>query len=170
VSGIVIYFIISIYSPRFILPQRHIGVFGMVYTPRIRGIPQVWQIAVLGALGGLAINVVGNSLSFSGQDPSGSIFLFGTVLAGGIAVARSADPGAAGLRTAFIGAIINFILSIPPNMAYITSWKGGPFMFTIFSVVILSVSCVLGVIFGRIGGWITNTVTAHWLHATNGSV
>jgi uncharacterized membrane protein YhhN len=82
----------------------------------------------------------------------------GAMAAGAVAANRSVEPSAAGLRAGFLGGVIAvsaFFLTEGTTVTW--SLNTGVF-FVIGAGMILCVSPVFGLIFGRIGGWVANTV------------
>jgi F0F1-type ATP synthase assembly protein I len=92
----------------------------------------------------------------------GSIMVFGAFLAGVIAALRSTDPAASGLRAGFIGgAVAVFTLTmrvVSTAISGMTSaWPLSRIAFWIVaSGIVLCIAPVFGLVFGRVGAWITN--------------
>jgi hypothetical protein len=130
----------------------------MLSDTRIRRIPQVWCVAILGVITALPATVVINWLPYSEVTIGGGVMLFGATIAGAIAANRSVDPSAAGLRTGFLGGMIAVsVFILTEGMAVPWSIKTIVF-FLVAVVMLLSVSPVFGLISGRIGGRVANTV------------
>jgi hypothetical protein len=89
---------------------------------------------------------------------------FGAFLAGVIAALRSTDPGASGLRAGFIGGAVA-VLSVTTRVVS-TSVRGmaaaWPLSRIAFWIVAsgfgLCTAPLFGLVFGRVGGALTNTV------------
>lgn len=139
----------------------------MLSSLQPRDIPQVWHIAVLGVLAALPAGVVFNWLPHFEVDATGSIIVIGAVIAGSIAVIRSIDPGAAGIRTGLLGGILEILVfSFGDTLAYIMG-SAGTFIVVIFASGVLLVGlAAFGWVFGRLGGWVTNVVTTRYLRTT----
>lgn len=132
-----------------------------------RDIPQVWRIAVLGALAALPAGVVFNWLPNSEADTTGSIMVIGAFIAGGIAVTRSINPGAAGTRTGLLGGVLEILVfSFTDTLTYITRSADTLIVIIFASGVLLVGLAAFGWVFGRLGGWVTNTVTTRYLFTT----
>jgi hypothetical protein len=121
-------------------------------------IPQVWQVAILGTIASLPATIVIDWLPNSEATVGGGVMIIGALISGGIAVNRSIEPSAAGLCAGFLGGLIAvsvFVLTEGTTVA----WSLNTIVFFLIAVVvILCLSPVFGLIFGRIGGWVTNTV------------
>ncbi|MFC7072583.1 DUF5518 domain-containing protein [Halovenus rubra] len=121
-------------------------------------IPEAWHIAFLGTIAALPTTVLINWLPNSELTVGGGVMLVGATIAGAVAVKRSVEPSAAGLRGGFLGSIIAvsvFILTEGTTVA----WSLNTIVFFLIAVVMfLSISPVFGLIAGRIGGWIANSV------------
>lgn len=130
----------------------------MRLSNRINQIPQVWDVAILGTIVALPASVVIDWLPNSEATVGGGAIIIGPIIAGAIAANRSVEPSAAGLRAGFLGGIVAvsvFILTEGTTVA----WSLNTIMFFVVAVVmLLCLSPLLGLISGRIGGWIANTV------------
>ncbi|AXR79287.1 hypothetical protein AArc1_2979 [Natrarchaeobaculum sulfurireducens] len=122
-----------------------------------RSISQVWQVAISGMLVALPVSVIlGWVLGF---ETDGLITVIGAVIAGGIAVTRSVNPSAAGLRTGLLGASLGILFSLPDVLMIGTESAGAIPVFIYTSGFALVVMSMLGWVFGRLGGWVTNTLS-----------
>lgn len=130
----------------------------MALNSRNYSIPQAWRAAILGTIAALPATVIINWLPNSEATIGGGILLVGSLIAGAVAVNRSVKPSAAGFRGGFLGgvsAVAAFLLTEGPTV----TWSLNMTVFFLIAVVmILSVSPVFGMICGRIGGWVANTV------------
>lgn len=125
-----------------------------------RNDPQVWRIAILGAGASLPAAAVMNWLPNSEATIGGAVMIIGASIAGAIAATRSADPSAAGLRAGFLGGVIA-IFTFVFMEAVTATWSVPRLMFFAFAGgVVLCVSPVFGWTFGRVGGWVANTLAA----------
>jgi hypothetical protein len=88
----------------------------------------------------------------------GGVMLVGAIIAGAIAASRSGEPSAAGLRAGFLGGVITVSVFLLTEGTTVTWSLNTIVFFLIGCVMFLGVSPVFGLIFGRIGGWIANTV------------
>jgi len=117
-----------------------------------------WRVAILGTIAALPATVVIDWLPNSEATVGGGVTVVGALIAGGIAVNRSIEPSAAGLRAGFLGGVIAvsvFVLTEGTTVA----WSLNTVVFFLIAVVmLLCLSPVFGLIFGRIGGWVTNAV------------
>jgi hypothetical protein len=130
----------------------------MLSNIRIRRIPQVWHVAILGTIAALPATVLINWLPNSEVTVGGGVMLVGAMIAGAVAANRSVDPSAAGLRAGFLGGVIAVSVFILTEGTTVT-WSLNTIMFFLVAVVmLLCISPVFGLISGRIGGWVANTV------------
>jgi hypothetical protein len=130
----------------------------MLSNTRIRRIPQVWHVAILGTIAALPATVLINWLPNSEVTVGGGVMLVGAMIAGAVAANRSVDPSAAGLRAGFLGGVIAVSVFILTEGTTVT-WSLNTIMFFLVAVVmLLCISPVFGLISGRIGGWVANTV------------
>lgn len=84
--------------------------------------------------------------------------IVGAMIAGAVAATRSVEPSAAGLRAGFLGGMIAVSVFIYTDSATVTWSLNTSVFFLIAVVTILCISPVVGLISGRIGGWVANTV------------
>jgi hypothetical protein len=130
----------------------------MLSNTRIRRIPQVWHVAILGTIAALPATVLINWLPNSEVTVGGGVMLVGAMIAGAVAANRSVDPSAAGLRAGFLGSVIAVSVFILTEGTTVT-WSLNTIMFFLVAVVmLLCISPVFGLISGRIGGWVANTI------------
>lgn len=119
-----------------------------------RRIPEVWWIAILGTVASLPATGLVNWLPDSRATIGGGVMIIGATLAGALAVTRSVDPSAAGLRAGFLGGIIA-LLTFVFTEALTVTWSMSRLVFFGFaSGVVLFISPLFGSLFGRIGGWV----------------
>lgn len=91
--------------------------------------------------------------------------ILGAFIAGIIAAIYATDPDAAGLRAGFLGgvlAVLTLIVTVVSTTASsaIAAWPLSRVAFWVFAVgLVLCVAPVFGLLCGRVGGWVTNTVT-----------
>lgn len=121
-------------------------------------IPRVWYVAILGTMAALPAMVVIDWLPNSEATVGGGVMVVGALIAGGIAANRSVEPSAAGLRAGFLGGLIAVAVFIFTEGATV-AWSLNTFVFFLIAVVmLLCFSPVFGLLFGRIGGWVADTV------------
>lgn len=124
----------------------------------VRSVPQVWQIAIFGTVASVPATVVLNWLPDSEATIGGGVMIIGAMIAGALAVSRSVDPTAAGLRAGFLGgtvAIFTFVVT----EALTVAWSPSRLVFFgIAGVVILCVSPVFGLASGWVGGRVASTL------------
>lgn len=121
-----------------------------------RRISQAWQIAIFGMLVAVLVSgILGRVLEL---ETDGLTTVIGAVIAGGIAVTRSVDPSAAGLRTGLLGASIGVLFSLPDVLMIVPESAGVISVFVYTSGFALVVMSLLGWVFGRLGGWASNTL------------
>lgn len=121
-------------------------------------IPRVWYVAILGTVAALPATVVIDWLPNSEATVGGGVMVVGALIAGGIAANRSVEPSAAGLRAGFLGGLIAVAVFIFTEGATV-AWSLNTFVFFLIAVVmLLCFSPVFGLLFGRIGGWVADTV------------
>lgn len=75
-------------------------------------IPVAWQIALLATVASLPVTVILNRLPDSGATPGAAVMVVGAFIAGVIAVSRSVDSSAIGIRTGFLGGIVTILTYI----------------------------------------------------------
>ena len=130
----------------------------MISLPRVRSPSLAWRVACFGVLASLPATAVLNWLPNSQATIGGGVMIVGALIAGGIAATRSTDSGAAGLRAGLLGgvaSILTFVLTVDASAA----WPLSRVIFWVFAgSVVLCVSPVFGLGFGRIGGWVANAV------------
>ena len=131
----------------------------MPSTSRTDSIPQVWRVAILGTIAALPATVIINWLPNSEATLGGGVMLVGSLLAGAVAVTRSVAPGAAGFRGGFLGGVSAVAVFLVTDGTTVPWSLNLAVFFLIAVVMLLSVSPVFGMICGRIGGWVANTVT-----------
>ncbi|MFB9804983.1 DUF5518 domain-containing protein [Haladaptatus pallidirubidus] len=132
----------------------------MMLPLRVRTLSTAWGFALIGALASLPVAAVINWLPNSEATIGGGTMTIGAFIAGVIAVIRSADPDAAGLRAGFLDgvlAVLTFIVTVGTAVA----WPLSRVVFFVFaSGLILCVAPIFGLGFGRVGGWVANTVAS----------
>ena len=130
----------------------------MTQNTRDRRIPQVWRAAVLGTIVSLPATVIINWLPNSEATAGGAAIIVGPMIAGAVAANRSVESSAAGLRAGFLGGVVavsGFILTEATAVA----WSLNTIVFFLIAAgMLLCLSPVFGLIFGRIGGWAATTV------------
>ncbi|KAB1196198.1 MULTISPECIES: DUF5518 domain-containing protein [Haloferax] len=127
---------------------------------RTRTHPAAWRFAILGALISLPITVGVNLLPNSEATIGGGIMIIGAFVAGAIAATRSTDSGAAGLRAGLVAAVVGVLASIVPVSAT-AAWPLSRAVFFVFvSGLVLCIAPIFGLVFGRVGGWMANTVAS----------
>lgn len=130
----------------------------MLSNTRVGRIPRVWVVATLGAIAGLPATAAVNWLPNSEATVGGGVMIVGAMIAGAVAATRSVEPSAAGLRAGFLGGMIAVSVFIYTDSATVTWSLNTSVFFLIAVVTILCISPVVGLISGRIGGWVANTV------------
>ncbi|QFU84579.1 hypothetical protein GCU68_18335 (plasmid) [Natronorubrum aibiense] len=132
----------------------------MVSSLRVHALPAAWRFALIGALASLPITAILNWLPNSEASIGGGIMIFGAFIAGAIATIRSSDPNAAGLRTGFIASIIALTIFVV-TVGTTATWPLPRVVFFVFaSGMIVCVASLFGLGFGRVGGWVANTVVS----------
>ena len=130
----------------------------MLSNARIHRIPQAWRVAILGTIAALPATAVINWLPNSEATVGGGVMIVGPIIAGAVAANRSVAPSAAGLRAGFLGGMIAVSAFVLTEGTTVT-WSLNTSVFFVIAVgMLLCVSPVFGLIFGRIGGWVANTV------------
>lgn len=125
-----------------------------------------WQCAFIGALASVPLILLEGWLPGTEIDIGGGIMIFGAFIAGFIAVMRSAKPDAAGLRAGLLGGIVAILISIFSEASFavkntMITWPSASstLVFIFFSVIILVLTPLFGLIFGLIGGRVVTTIT-----------
>ncbi|WP_161991526.1 DUF5518 domain-containing protein [Natronorubrum aibiense] len=132
----------------------------IVSSLRVHALPAAWRFALIGALASLPITAILNWLPNSEASIGGGIMIFGAFIAGAIATIRSSDPNAAGLRTGFIASIIALTIFVV-TVGTTATWPLPRVVFFVFaSGMIVCVASLFGLGFGRVGGWVANTVVS----------
>jgi hypothetical protein len=130
----------------------------MLLNVRLRRMPRVWRVAVLGTMAALPATVVINRLPNSEVTVGGGVMLVGATIAGAVAATRSVAPAAAGLRAGFLGGVTAVFVFLLTEGRTVT-WSLDTVVFFLVAVVmLLCVSPVVGLVSGRIGGWMANAV------------
>jgi hypothetical protein len=124
-----------------------------------QSISQVWRAAIIGTIAALPTTVIINWFPNSEASIGGGVMLFGSIIAGAIATNRSVKPSAAGLRGGLLGGVFAVAVFLVVEGTTLTWSLKLTVFFFIAVVMLLCGSLVFGMIFGRIGGWIANTVT-----------
>lgn len=130
----------------------------MVSNTGLRRIPQAWRVAILGTIAALPATAVINWLPNSEATVGGGVMLVGSIIAGAVAANRSIEPSTAGLRAGFLGGMIAVFVFVLTEGTAVTWSLDTSVFFLIAVVMLLCISPVFGLISGRIGGWIANTV------------
>ncbi|WP_318570702.1 DUF5518 domain-containing protein [Salinigranum marinum] len=130
----------------------------MLSNARTRRIPQVWRVAILGTIAALPATAVINWLPNSEATVGGGAMIVGPIIAGAVAANGSVEPSAAGLRAGFLGGMIAVSVFILTEGTTVT-WSLNTIIFFLIAVVmLLCISPVFGLISGRIGGRVANTI------------
>mgnify|MGYP006276686951 FL=1 len=126
-----------------------------------------WQCAFIGALASVPLILLEGWLPGTEIDIGGGIMMFGGLIAGFIAVMRSAKPDAAGLRAGLLGGVVAIFISISSevsfaaeNTAMVLPPASRILVFFLFSIIILVLTPLFGLIFGLIGGRVAATITS----------
>jgi hypothetical protein len=130
----------------------------MLSNVRNRRIPRVWRVAILGTIAALPATAVINWLPNSEATVGSGVMIVGPIIAGGAAANRPIAPSAAGLRAGFLGGMIAVSVFVLTEGTTVT-WSLNTIIFFLITVeMLLCISPVFGLISGRIGGWVANTV------------
>ncbi|MDS0294003.1 DUF5518 domain-containing protein [Halogeometricum luteum] len=127
----------------------------MVLSLRVRTPPEIWRFALFGAIASLPVTALLNWLPNSEATIGGGIMIFGAFIAGTIAAIRSSDPGAAGLRTGFVAGLVGLVIS----MVTVGTAVRRPLLGIVFCGLLLCVSSLFGLGFGRAGGWVATKLS-----------
>lgn len=145
----------------------------MDIDPRFQTLPAAWRFALIGAVVSLPVAAIINQLPNSEATIGGSIIVIGAFTAGVIAAVRSTNPDEAGLRAGFIGgtlAVVTLIVTIVSTAisGTMAAWPLSRVVFWIFaSGLVLCLSPIFGLVFGRVGGWVANTATSRLTGGAN---
>ncbi|WP_132057975.1 DUF5518 domain-containing protein [Halorussus amylolyticus] len=127
--------------------------------------PSAWRFALVGALASLPVTALVNRLPNSEADIAGGIMIVGAFIAGAIAVLRSTDPEAAGLRAGLLSGVVAILTPLVApdglSVAGLIAWPS-PHVLVALAVVALVLASMFGLVCGRIGGWVATTVTTRW--------
>ena len=141
----------------------------------LQAVPSAWRFALIGTLASLPVAAIINLLPNSEATVGGGVMIIGAFIAGVIASARVTDPDAAGLRAGFLGGVLgvcSFTVTVVGTATGGTAaaWPLSRVVFWVFAVVlVLCASPVFGLVCGRVGGWIANTVLSRLAIGTNAS-
>ena len=126
-----------------------------------------WECALIGTLASVPLILLEGWLPDTEIDIGAGIMIFRAFIAGFIAVIRSVNPDAAGLRAGLLGGIVAILISIISEASFaikntMIAWPSAPstLVFVIFSVIILVLTPLFGLIFGLIGGRVAATITS----------
>jgi len=134
---------------------------------RNRSIPQVWRAAILGTIAALPATIIMNWSQNAEASIGGGVMIVGSLIAGAVAANRSIKPGAAGLRGGFLGGVGAVAIFLLTEGTAVVSSLNMTVFFLIAVVMLLGASLVFGMIFGRIGGWVANTVGGFSINQTS---
>ena len=140
----------------------------MLSALQVRILSTPWRSALIGAVTSLPVAAVLNRLPNSEATIGGSIMIFGAFIAGAIAAIGSTDPEAAGLRAGFLGGVLAVLLFVMTVISSAVSgtmgvWPLSRVVFWVFACgLFLCVAPIFGLGFGRVGGWLGNTVASRW--------
>lgn len=141
----------------------------MESSPYVHIFPLAWRFALIGAIASLPIIAILNQLPNSEATIGGGIMIIGAFIAGVLAAIRSSDPSAAGLRAGFIGGVLGLLIFIVTTGMTVT-WSLSRVVFAVFaSGLVVCVAPLFGFGFGRIGGWVANTVGSRWTTSEDAS-
>ncbi|WP_226039695.1 DUF5518 domain-containing protein [Natrinema sp. DC36] len=134
----------------------------MVSPLRVHTLPPAWRFALIGAIASLPVTAILNWLPNSEGTIGGGIMIIGAFVAGVIAAIRSSNPSAAGLRAGFIGGVLGLLIFIA-TAGTTAPWSLRRVVFVVFaSGLVVCVAPLFGLGFGRVGGWVANTVGSRW--------
>jgi len=132
----------------------------MASTSDARSVPQVWRTAILGTAASVPATVVLNRLPDSEATVGGGVMILGAMIAGALAVSRSVDPSAAGLRAGFLGGVVA-TLRFAVTKAPAATWSPSRLaFFGLAGGAVLCLSPVFGVVSGWVGGRVASILTA----------
>ncbi|WP_416840447.1 DUF5518 domain-containing protein [Haloferax sp. DFSO52] len=135
--------------------------------PLLRGrtLPVAWRFAIIGALASLPTTIAVDSLPDSKATIAGGIMIIGAFIGGTIAALRSADPGAAGFRSGVLAggvAVLTLIVTVVSTVLSGATVARPSLARVVFIVVagglVLCIAPIFGLVSGRVGGWVANTV------------
>lgn len=135
----------------------------MVSVSRVRSVPAAWRYALLGAVVSLPVSAVVDRLPNSEATVGAGIMVFGGFIAGVVAATRASDPGAAGLRAGVVGGVVGVTRVVVEyfgaSHATIGPWEPSRIVpLLIAAAVFLALGPGFGLVFGRVGGWLTDAV------------
>ena len=121
-------------------------------------VPQVWRVALLGVIAGLPATAVLNWLPNAEADIGGGSMVIGAMIAGAVAVPRSVAPSAAGLRAGLLAGLLAALSFVFTDGMGITWSTNRAIFFSLAVGMLLCVSPVFGAVFGKLGGWVANSL------------
>lgn len=129
-----------------------------------------WGSALLGSLTSVPITIGLNIIYQSDLTVAGGVVLFGAFIAGALATRASARSELAGFRAGLLCALWILLAAFPALVRFASefgvNWLGSPLATVVGGLVLVvfyataMVLCgVVGSLSGRVGGWVTTTVT-----------
>jgi hypothetical protein len=129
-----------------------------------------WRAALLGSLASVPVTLGLTILYQSDVSITGGIVLFGAFIAGALATRASARSDVAGFRAGLLGALWVLLVTFPALVRFASEvgvdWLGSPIatvlgglLFVVFYATAMVFCGVVGSLCGRVGGWVTATVT-----------
>jgi len=141
----------------------------------LQTVPSAWRFALVGALASLPVAAIINRLPNSEATLGGGVMTIGAFIAGVIAAVRVTEPDAAGLRAGFLGGVLgvsSLIVTVVSTSASGTAaaWPLSRVVFWVFAIGLgLCVASVFGLVCGRVGGWMADTVVSRLATGANAS-
>lgn len=136
---------------------------------RVHTLPPPWRFALVGALASLPLTAVLARLPDSEATIGGGVMILGAFVAGVLAAIRSSDPGAAGLRAGFIGAVLGLLVFVV-TAGTAATWSLPRVLFWVFaSGLVVCIAPLFGLGFGHFGGWVANVVASRWTTGADAS-
>ncbi|GGC65815.1 DUF5518 domain-containing protein [Haloferax sulfurifontis] len=134
----------------------------MVSIPRFRALSPEWNAALVGVIASLPVSAVVNWLPNSETTVGAGMMIFGSVIAGVVAAARSADSDASGLYAGFLGGVLELVI-FAVTKGTTAAWPLSRVAFFAFAGgAVLCLASVFGLGCGRIGGWVVRAVASRW--------
>jgi len=129
-----------------------------------------WRAALLGSLASIPITLGLSVFTQSALTIAGGIALVGAFTAGALATRASVRSDVAGFRAGLLGAVWVLLVAFPTLVGFAgefgVDWLGSPIatalgwlLLLVFYATTMVFCGAVGSLCGRVGGWVTTTVT-----------
>lgn len=126
---------------------------------------EAWKYGLIGGVASIPLTIGLYWLSGMGNEFSSSMVFFGGILAGYLAKRSSTEAGSAGIRGGVVGGLPGLAWILPALSDTAAGFDGvwsSPLLASVFVVsfglVVLAISGLVGLIGGKIGGWLSGVI------------